>query len=287
MINVCFACNDNYYELLMVAISSIQKVNKDVVFYIYYNSEKKRHFASTTELIQSNGNKIVFINQELVNSLLPKNLKQHAHITKEAYVRLLLPSLINEDIVIYLDPDVIVRDNLSSLHSSIKGNGLSAIAYDKSLNWIIDRNKSIGLSDNHNYFNSGVLGLDLNILRSNKMLNQTLSLIESNSNLDDQDALNIVFADKYTKLENKYNWTLHDLRSNIDPCIVHFTGPFKPNIKFYVHPYSGEFGQLFRELFPNKTRTLNFEYLRGPFIKAIIKQSYISLISYFKTLNKD
>jgi hypothetical protein len=46
MITICFACDDKYFELLMVAIHSIQKTNDKIMFIICYNSENDSHFDS-------------------------------------------------------------------------------------------------------------------------------------------------------------------------------------------------------------------------------------------------
>jgi lipopolysaccharide biosynthesis glycosyltransferase len=286
MFNICFACDDKYFELLMVAIHSIQKTNDKIMFIICYNSENDSHFDSIRQLIESEGNIVDFIGIERVLSLLPTNLRQHSYITIETYIRLLLPVLINTDHVLYLDPDLIVRKNISLLFHSYAIGGLAAVPYNPNLKWIASRNELIGLTANHPYFNAGVLLLNLKKLRETNLFQQVLDYLKINPDSNDQDALNIVFADKYTKLDNKYNWTLHDLRSNIDPVIVHFAGPHKPNIKFFTHPYAREFNKHYREIFPNKRYQVSYSYLRIHFFKALIKKILFNLANYLNTFRR-
>lgn len=50
----------------------------------------------------------------------------------------------------------------------------------------------------------------------------------------DQDILNIYFKDDWLQLSNKYNTQLQYLflceksREKLEPCIIHFTGEYKP-----------------------------------------------------------
>ena len=186
----------------------------------------------------------------------------------------------------YLDPDLIVRKNISLLFQTNASGGIAAVTYNPNLKWLVSRNESIGLTANHPYFNAGVLLLNLKKLRETNSFQQVLDYLTINPESNDQDALNIVFADKYTKLDNKYNWTLHDLRSNIDPVIVHFAGPHKPNIKFFIHPYAREFNKHYRELFPYKKYQLSYFYIRNQYYKTIIKNGVLRLSNYLSRFRR-
>jgi lipopolysaccharide biosynthesis glycosyltransferase len=271
----------------MVAIHSIQKNNNEkICFHIYFNTNDNHFINSLSKLITSKGNSIRFLNNDIVESHLSSTLRQHNYITIETYVRLLLPVLIEEDKILYLDPDVIVRNNLYSLFQTDVTSGLAAIPYNSQLEWINIRNKSLGLPNEHQYFNSGVLLLNLSILRESRLFQKALDYLSSHPESNDQDALNLVFLDEYTKLENEYNWTLHDLSFNIDPVIVHFAGPHKPNIKHYIHPYAREFNKHYREIFPNKRYQVSYSYLRNHFFKALIKKILFKLANYLNTFRR-
>lgn len=270
--NIFFACNKNYYELLMVAIHSLQKNNENLRFYIYYLSDDNNEYECIKKLINSTNNELVFIDHFKVNNLLPKFLKNYSYISVETYVRLIIPFLIKEDYVLYLDPDVIIRGDLSEL-LDIKNDlyDLAAVPYEKNLGWLIERNKSLGMEINHPYFNTGVLLLNLRTLKKTHLFNSAIDLIRNNPNINDQDALNLVVRANYFKLDNKYNWTLHDVNFTGEPLIIHFAGYFKPNQAFYIHPYINDFRQYYKEVFPNKRLPIKISYIRFAFIKAFIK----------------
>lgn len=271
--NICLACNDLYFDLLVVAIHSIQKYNQNLNFFIYLNSKEKHHFDRILELISSNYNDIYFFLVEDVSDVLPPYLKQHEYISLETYFRLLIPNLILEDKILYLDVDLIVRGSLKQLYNSaLEPYGIGAVPYSSSLKWLGNRNLSINLDYNHLYFNAGVLMLNLVSLRENGLFDNALKLIEDNNELNDQDALNIASKNNFYKLANEYNWSLHDVKSKINPLIVHFAGPFKPNIKFYVHPYALEFKLLYKEILPDKKFVFNLAYIKSSFIKAKVKE---------------
>lgn len=273
--NICFACNNNYFELLMVAIQSIQKKNENLRFYIYFNSDNLSYYQVLTDLVEKNKNEVLFFDKAVINETLPRYLRRHDYISLETYFRLLIPELIKEDRILYLDVDIIVRSSLKQLYSSkVEQFGIGAVPYSPNLSWLVERNLSIKLNHDHPYYNSGVLVLDLVSLRKNKLFVSVLDLIEIQNELNDQDALNMTTKANYYLLGNEYNWSLHDINLNIHPIIVHFAGPHKPNLKFYVHPYSREFRKIYKELFPDNKYTLSIEYISNAFIKANIKRLF-------------
>lgn len=271
--NICLACNDLYFDLLVVAIHSVQKHNQYLNFFIYLNSDEKYHFEKVFEIISSNNNEVHFFSIEEVAEILPIFLSQKDYISVETYFRLLIPQLISEDKILYLDVDLIVRGSLLELYNTdIERCYFAAVAYDRSLIWLKERNTKLGLKDDHPYYMAGTLLLNLKKIRQDTLFHNTLKLIEYNPELSDQDALNIITKENYFMLDLKYSWTMHDVQSGINPIIVHFAGPYKPNIKYYIHPYSAEFKFLYKQVFPDRLFIINYRYMSNALIKALIKE---------------
>ncbi len=88
--------------------------------------------------------------------------KQVLHITRGAYLRLLIPETIEEDKIIYLDSDVIVQTDLSPLYSI----DLETFTMAGALETAADgQMTNMPLSKPIRYINTGVLVMDLKRLR--------------------------------------------------------------------------------------------------------------------------
>jgi lipopolysaccharide biosynthesis glycosyltransferase len=160
--------------------------------------------------------------------------------------RLFLPQLLSQDKVIYLDCDVVVGLDVAELwQTELAGLPLAAVG-----DWGIERCSAevkqkivaTGIDLKH-YLNSGVLILDLKQLRQQSQeLAEKLSAFltaMTGSNMVDQDFLNLVFQNRWYRLDEKYNRMISSIanRPMLDtPEIWHFCG-IKPWVQ-YENPYS-------------------------------------------------
>lgn len=273
VIRICFACNENYINLLLVAIHSIQKSNfhRKIYYYIYFNSSNEVHIKRIKELIENADNQIFFFDDQNIIPLLPQNFENIEYLSVEMYFRLLLPNILDLKRVLYLDVDVIVVDDILELFSLNIGKfGMAARPYDNNLKWVVDRNHSIGLPSHHRYFNSGVLLLDLEILRANNNFSKARELIFKEVKMHDQEALNIVFKDNYIPLNPKYNWTLHQQNVEFSPAIIHFTGKYKPTTFGFLHPYANVFNKLASEVLTSNYHKIDTKYYIYSRIKTFV-----------------
>lgn len=247
---VAFICDSHYVIPTAVAITSlIYNKNPDTYYDIYIiaaglseqETEKFYEFRGSNADIH-----IITVSLEKF-----EDTPNFLHITSAAYLKFDLPDLIpNQDKVLYLDSDVIIQKDLSDLFE-ININNYYAGAV-----------KDIGLIDNDlnikNYFNSGVMLLNLQLMRENDTPTALLNIVRSADNLTymDQDCLNIFFdkkvkllpgiyncfynfflqyTDKYTlDYINKCFGTNYSSLDNIkkDSCIIHLVGYDKPWIYF-------------------------------------------------------
>lgn len=155
--------------------------------------------------------------------------------------------------VLYLDADTLVRTDLRALWNTDLGAKVIGAAVD------------VGYPMGHPgverrpYFNAGVLLMDLSKIRA--VLPELFeACLERKSSLhEDQDALNVVFRDRWHVLDLKWNaqglgtyaGSEHVDRDAMDlaamredPAIVHFTGPVNPGmaeiLNLYVQPFTAK-----------------------------------------------
>ena len=215
-----------------------------------------------------------------------RDLGTSHHITHTAYFRLLAARLLPDSIdkVIYLDSDVLVKGDLNDLwdlplndHYCLAAvdiacpfvNAYEALAKDKSIkssiphyaaispipNW-----RQLSLDGSENYFNSGVMVINLARWREEAIDQKLLACLRNNQSYVwcwDQYALNVVFAKQWGKLPAKWNQGYHVFEypdesfSPIDeqefvsmrdePELIHFTTEFKPWDFTQFHPLRESF----------------------------------------------
>lgn len=157
------------------------------------------------------------------------------HLSSIVFARLFIPELLKtESKAIYLDCDIIVLKPLEELYNmDLSGKSIGVILdgrkdQESSL-------KRLNLNLNRTYFNAGVMVMDLEKLRDN---NKFLNTIEYCLNpdrelqLNEQDALNIVFENDYATNEVIWNYTHGNSEENSylesEIGVIHFTGSVKP-----------------------------------------------------------
>lgn len=187
-----------------------------------------------------------------------ENIRQYLVVKVEnfpvpIYYRLLMAKILPDPIhtVLYLDADIIVRHDLTELWNTPLDNvSVAAIPNQSDCGQYWDRldyPKEIG------YFNSGVLLLNLDYIRSNNLTDVFINYIKDNPQrllCPDQDVLNYVLKDCKIMLPVRYNSqegfyreppekTIGDkqtFESDIsDPYIVHYTKE-KPWMANCSHP---------------------------------------------------
>lgn len=160
--------------------------------------------------------------------------KEHFGIA--SIYRILIPQILSTDIdkVIYLDSDVVVNLDISELyHISLYDKPLGAIPEE--LNGVapygvFDVCKR-GYVNDKEYFNSGVLLMNLKVLRKEeKLLRHGIDIINSipDDKFFDQDLLNYCFSSRSLQLSLKFNrfvrFAREDNEQDIKRNIYHYCG---------------------------------------------------------------
>ena len=194
-------------------------------------------------------------------------LKVGGDITIATYFRLLIPELLASDIskVIYLDADVIVHADLGGLWATPLGSYPLLAVQDQGVRHIsgpygLSNYKSLGIPEDAKYFNAGVLVLDLEKWRRDRISDAVVQYIRDNSEhirFHDQDGLNAVLWNKWGWLDPRWNQMPQLLqvarvedspfdpitheRTMRDPYITHFASSDKPWRFGCHHPASSDF----------------------------------------------
>ncbi len=201
---------------------------------------------------------------------LVDHLQTSHHVTPAAYLRLLTAELMPSHVsrAIYLDPDLLVRDDLTRLWNLPVDDQYCLAAPDVACPWIdarvgcanwrraipwlaslkpVSNYRELDLNGHAAYFNSGVMVLNLDRWRDDQVAARMLDCLEENRRhvwCWDQYALNVVFHGQWGRLPARWNQGSHCLDfPSIDdspieiaefsemvenPAIIHFTTEFKP-----------------------------------------------------------
>jgi lipopolysaccharide biosynthesis glycosyltransferase len=238
IIPVFFAANDKYASYLAVAMTSICFNTRSAVKFFIIDggltneSKEKLHLTGK----KFNNIRIEFLKINDRNLVL-KDFPDSGYISVDTYSRLFIPELVPKiDRAIYLDVDVIAMGDVKELYEhSIDIFPLGAVAEDLSddTQKMRELKEKIyigsGISSDHVYFNTGVLLINCNHWRKNRML-ERMFIIEKETRKTrifvDMDILNKCFEKNYYELPEKYNVMSFDEKTDI--IIRHFGGPIKP-----------------------------------------------------------
>ncbi|SFH06549.1 glycosyltransferase family 8 protein [Pontibacter chinhatensis] len=183
------------------------------------------------------------------------------------YGRLLLADIIDEERVLYLDSDLLVEVDVLELENfDFEGQILAAVGggkfkYTLGNKFYIDR---VGMCPETEYFNAGVLLLNLKLWRQNQVKNECLAIAKKYQGAlpsHDQSLLNILCAGEFAKLLPAFNcqWEANTPKPQVaDRMVLHFIGSPKPWdplgfmlhngydvwYKYFNHEWSAFYGQL-------------------------------------------
>lgn len=273
--NIVCATDNNFIQHCAVTIVSILKNNpSNVVIYLLTEGLTEENELKLKNLTIQNGGEIHFIivNSEVLKTCPMPNLPKLDHISIATYYRLLIPKLLPETIdkVIYLDCDIVIRQNLNELWNySIDQFAVGAVYHIAK--WIVSSIIRLDYPISFGYFNAGVLLINLKYWRENEISERLFEYLTKKRDVivfHDQDALNGVLYDKCMKLPIKWNMlprffkksTLdindvyngkiineyYDYKSQMlveidNPAVVHYVSKPKPWDAMCDHPYKDEY----------------------------------------------
>lgn len=206
MVPLVLAFTPNYFIPAAVCLFSILKhsTEKDL-FHVYILLSEELPEDMKQELKKMGDKRMTFSFINLRGEL--NDIYVDPKYTVAASYRLLLPELLPEcDKVVYIDCDVVVRNNLAELYRSVDlGDNYLAAVFEATLDFQIEHLKKIGCEPGK-YFNSGFLIMNLALLRKDNMSGKFIEAAkEEGLEFPDQDVLNQLCKDRVVSLPPYYN----------------------------------------------------------------------------------
>ena len=253
--------DQNYLPQLQVLLTSLYINNPGELFSLYL-----LHSGIPDEALAPVQRQCEACGYSFLPNRVDDALFQGAPITrqypKEMYYRLLAAQMLPKTVkqVVYLDPDILIINSIRPLwETDLKGNLFAAAAHTGKTELANSVNQ-LRLGTEQDYYNSGVLLMDLEAGRREIDPGEIFRYVEKHHKeliLPDQDILNAMYSKRILPLEDVLwnydarNYSNYLIRSGGEydlnwvmehTAILHFCGkqkPWKPN---YIH----RFGILYR-----------------------------------------
>ena len=238
-IPIFFAVDDEYIPFLAVALQSLVENSKKENYYlikILYtnitdeNQEKIKKYESENINIE-------FVCLSYYINKVKDKLYTRDYYSKTTYFRLFIPDLYPQfDKVLYLDSDIVILSDIADLYNVDMGDNLLAAVPDDVIQTIeVFREyaeKVVGVATYKNYFNAGILLMNLDELRKFNFQEKFLYLLEKVkfSVAQDQDYLNRLCKGRVKLLENTWDRMPigGDIINRDELHLIHYNLAFKP-----------------------------------------------------------
>ena len=220
---VVICANFSDCNQVLTTIKSIVCHNRFIKFYVINSDFPTEWFVSMRKKLAKLACQII---NARVSSSLVSNCKTDSSYT--VFLRYFVADFVEEDKALYLDCDIVVTRDLSSLFETELGD--APLAAVKDLGGEVYFGEQI--------FNSGVLLINVNYWRENDIAGQLIEMTDSlhdKVTQDDQSILNMLFENHWMELLFAYNCiTLHTTFSDYEPekglypPVIHYLTERKP-----------------------------------------------------------
>jgi lipopolysaccharide biosynthesis glycosyltransferase len=226
-IEIAFAATGDYAPMVLTTMLSIvENTHEHINFHILAENFQDKDKFILKDFLYPFDASVEFINIES-NLKIFKGAQRGWFKSYIIYARILIPELIACSKVIYMDADIIVNYDIKELwdidlHCNDKEYPLAAsidVSVNKEAKNIL---KKIQLAPNHQYFNSGVLIINGERWREEKITQRIVNIVKDTTltfKFPDQDALNIYFDNNnYLLFEGEYNSSPFFAKQNGEKC---------------------------------------------------------------------
>lgn len=259
-INILVTLDENYIPYLNVMLFSLLHSNPDCRFdvYLLHSGIPETAVESTRQILKDAGRLIPVPAGDMGLQDAPTT----ARYPREIYFRIFAARYLPEtlDRILYLDPDIIVNGSVKELYAMEMGDYYFAAASHTGA--LIRKFNEIRLDmeEESPYINSGVMLMNLSLLRREQKPEDVLNFIEKRKNLlilPDQDIISSLYGSRILALDTfRYNMTerlfmrhapfeerltLAWIRRNC--VIIHYCGRNKP----WKENYIGQLDVFYRE----------------------------------------
>lgn len=246
-IRLLVALDAGYLFQLCVLLTSISLNNPKRTFelYLLHSSLSERQLHAIAQYAHINRMQLY---PQRVEETLFRAAPISARYPKEMYYRLLAGELLPAQIdkILYLDPDTLVINPLDALWEQELSDTLFAAAAHTGKTELSNNVNRLRLKTNHDYYNSGVLLMNLPMCRKSIVpaeLFRYVSEHEKELLLPDQDVLNALYGERVKAIDDAiWNYDARNYRNYLlrsggirdirwvmtHTAILHFCGKTKP-----------------------------------------------------------
>jgi len=231
--NIVLVFSEDWAKAVAVELYAIFKNNPaPVKVYLVSDllSESTLNEFSKVQKTFGEGYEYIYLNVEkLYNEFVPSTVNVDGRFTKYTLYRLVLPKIITDDRILYIDADAIVNGNLSDFFNMDLEDNLIAGVIDSGI--YLPQYKymlyNIGLTEKDPYLNAGVMLFNWKEIRNLSLCDTWLK--EINAKLygcHDQDVINMTCKGRVKTVDLAYNVSL-STGLGIKPediKIMHFAG---------------------------------------------------------------
>lgn len=278
--NIVYSTDRNYLKILSVSIASLLRSNCNyhLIIHIFYFNMNINDFKLINDFTNNYNCEIKWYNVEDCITEVLKN-GGSSYRGYATYARIFLDRFIDPGIdkILYIDGDTIIVDSLENLFNIELNEYVAAAVLDKQPK---KYKNALGFDGTDNYYNAGVLFISMKNWRKydiGKKLKDNIDSICSNSNMPDQDLINIILRNDILQLPLQYNlydivyafnlknfcllyknskyYSTKEIQTAIEnPSIIHFTDGFvgRPWLIGCTHPKKELWINLYKSLYGEK-----------------------------------
>lgn len=226
--NIAIALNDNFMFPTRVMLHSLcRHASRPIKIILMYNdlSESNRNILRNT--VEKHGNKMqeIYIEKDWFKDA---SLCDNPLLSIETYYRIMLPYIADEEKILWLDGDIIVKSDIAELYDTDISDYYIAACKDigEIKNTRTELKENLGIPGQI-YFNAGILLMNNKKIGSEINKEEFFKAITEYSDVlkcADQDILNILLGGNCLMLSNCFNYQLHCDKRDLDDDvkIIHF-----------------------------------------------------------------
>ena len=239
VIPIFFAVDNGYIPFLAVALQSLIENSSKKYYYsikILYTDIKEENKKKIMKYEKENV-KIEFVDLNYYIEQVKDKLYTRDYYSKTTYFRLFIPNLYPQyNKALYLDCDIVVLGDIAELYNQEIGDNLVAAAPDDVIQttkvFQEYAEKVVGVADYRNYFNAGILVMNLDEFRKFNFQDKFLYLLETIkfTVAQDQDYLNRLCKGRVKIISKGWDRMpiAKDHMREEDIKLVHYNLAYKP-----------------------------------------------------------
>ena len=265
-INVALTFDDGFWAPAYATMRSaclFSQRRADLVFHLCHRTLSDEHRRDLASIATEFGATLKWYDLDKSDLFIDiaTRMPENKRLSNIVYARLVLDRLLDPSIerVLYLDCDILVRDDVATLYDwDMQGHPIAAVR-DTLGTWLVGGRDVRGNRDIFDvadpYFNAGIVLIDLKGWREADIIGRMEQAFADGVMQRiyyDQDLLNLVFRNNWLSLP--WRWNLIEPRpehESLDPAILHYTGTRKPWGTWVTWRRSVAFARFYRHVMTN------------------------------------